>query len=186
VFWVTRAKDNMAYRVKKRNIKRRQGNILRDDLITLTGVKTRGLYPDVLRLVRAIVEVDGKQREMTFITNNTDWAASSIADLYKSRWAIETFFKEIKQTLQLSDFLGHNKNAVQWQVWTALIAYVLLRYQLLQHGWQHGFKRFFCLVGSNVWSRYDFASLIEFCGTARGSSKPPDPPQQRYLPGFQT
>ncbi len=186
VFWVTRAKDNMAYRVKKRNIKRRQGDILRDDLITLTGVKTRGLYPDVLRLVRAIVEVDGKQREMTFITNNTDWAASSITDLYKSRWAIETFFKEIKQTLQLSDFLGHNKNAVQWQVWTALIAYVLLRYQSLQHGWQHGFKRFFCLVGSNVWSRYDFASLIEFCGTARGLSKPPDAPQQRYLPGFQT
>jgi hypothetical protein len=185
VFWVTRAKDNMAYRVKKRNIKRRNGNILRDDLITLTGVKTRGLYPDVLRLVRAIVEVDGKQREMTFITNNTDWAAASITDLYKSRWAIETFFKEIKQTLQLSDFLGHNKNAVQWQVWTALIAYVLLRYQSLQHGWQHGFKRFFCLVGSNVWSRYDFASLIEFCGTARGSSKPPDAPQQRRLPGFQ-
>jgi hypothetical protein len=184
VFWVTRAKDNMAYRVKKRNTKRQQGNILRDDLITLTGVKTRGLYPGTLRLVRAIVEVDGKPREMTFITNNTDWAASSIADLYKSRWAIETFFKEIKQTLQLSDFLGHNKNAVQWQVWTALIAYVLLRYQSLQHGWQHGFKRFFCLVGSNVWSRYDFASLIEFCGTARGSSKPPDVPQQRYLPGF--
>jgi hypothetical protein len=184
VFWVTRAKDNMAYRVKKRNTKRQQGNILRDDLITLTGVKTRGLYPGTLRLVRAIVEVDGKPREMTFITNNTDWAASSIADLYKSRWAIETFFKEIKQTLQLSDFLGHNKNAVQWQVWTALIAYVLLRYQSLQHGWQHGFKRFFCLVGSNVWSRYDFASLIEFCGTARGSSKPPDAPQQRCLPGF--
>jgi hypothetical protein len=184
VFWVTRAKDNMAYRVKKRNTKRQQGNILRDDLITLTGVKTRGLYPGTLRLVRAIVEVDGKPREMTFITNNTDWAASSIADLYKSRWAIETFFKEIKQTLQLSDFLGHNKNAVQWQVWTALIAYVLLRYQSLQHGWQHGFKRFFCLVGSNVWSRYDFASLIEFCGTARGSSKPPDVPQQRCLPGF--
>jgi hypothetical protein len=186
VFWVTRAKDNMAYRVKKRNIKRRQGNILRDDLITLTGVKTRGHYPGTLRLVCAIVEVDGKQREMTFITNNTDWAASSIADLYKSRWAIETFFKEIKQTLQLSDFLGHNKNAVQWQVWTALIAYVLLRYQALQNGWQHGFKRFFCLVRSNVWSRYDFASLVEFCGTACGSSKPPDAPQQRYLPGFQT
>lgn len=185
VFWVTRAKDNMAYRVKKRNIKKRQGNILRDDVITLTGVKTRGHYPEVLRLVRAIVEVDGKQREMTFITNNFDWAASSIADLYKSRWAIETFFKEIKQTLQLSDFLGHNKNAVQWQVWTALIAYILLRYQSLAHGWEHGFKRFFCLVRSNLWSKYDFASLTEFCGTARGSPEMPETPQQLYLPGFQ-
>ena len=86
VFWVTRAKDNMAYRVKKRNIKRRQGRILRDDLILLTGVKTCKYYPTPFRLVRAIVEVNGEDREMTFITNNMQWAASSIADLYKSRW----------------------------------------------------------------------------------------------------
>lgn len=185
VFWVTRAKDNMAYRVKKRNIKRRQGRILRDDLILLTGVKTRTRYPGTLRLVRALVEVNGEDREMTFITNNTQWAASSIADLYKSRWAIETFFKEIKQTLQLSDFLGHNKNAVQWQVWTALIAYVLLRYQSMTHGWEHGFKRFARLMRSNIWNRIDLAGLIAYCGTACGVKKPPDGPRQRFLPGFQ-
>ncbi len=184
VFWVTRAKDNMVYRVKKRNIKRPQGNILRDDLIVLTVAKSREHYPETFRLVRAIVEVDGKDREMTFITNNTEWAASSIADLYKSRWAIETFFKEIKQTLQLSDFLGHNRSAVQWQVWTALIAYLLLRYQSLQHGWEHGFKRFFCLIRSNVWNKKEIAILIELCGTARGSPKVVEIQLPGFLPGY--
>jgi hypothetical protein len=184
VFWVTRAKDNMTYRVKKKIIRKPQGRILRDDLIVLTGVKTRTHYPETLRLVHALVDVNGEDREMIFLTNNTDWAASSIADLYKSRWAIETFFKEIKQTLQLSDFLGHNKNAVQWQVWTALIAYVLLRYASWTHGWSHGFKRLFCLIRSNVWDCVDLVSLIEFRGTACGLEKPPDGSKQRFLPGF--
>ena len=58
-------------------------------------------YPDELRLVEADVEVDGKLVTMTFITNNLEWAPSSIAELYKARWAIEVFFKEIKQNLQL-------------------------------------------------------------------------------------
>ena len=57
-------------------------------------------------------EEDGKEIEMSFITNNLEWAPSSIADLYKSRWVAEVFFKEIKQTLQLFYFLGHNKNAI--------------------------------------------------------------------------
>ncbi|MCM8538640.1 MAG: transposase, partial [Lentisphaeraceae bacterium] len=47
-----------------------------------------------------------------------------VAELYKARWAIEVFFKEIKQNLQLADFLGQNENAVRWQVWTALLTYV--------------------------------------------------------------
>ena len=59
---------------------------------------------------------------MVFLTNNFTWSAQTIADLYRCRWRIETFFKELKQTLQLADFLGHNANAVRWQVWTALLA----------------------------------------------------------------
>jgi len=156
----------MAYRVRRRNIKKRPSNILRDDLIVLIGPRSREHCRVMFRLVRAIVEIDGKLREMTFITNNLDWKPVSIFDLYKSRWAIETIFKEIKQTLQLSDFLGHNRSAVQWQVWTALIAYLLLRFQSLQHSWKHGFKRFFCLIRSNLWSKHGIASLIEFYWTA--------------------
>ena len=184
VFWVTRAKDNMQYRVKKRLLKKPAGRILRDDLIVLTGAASREKYPQVLRRVRAIVEVDGQKREMEFLTNNLEWAPSSIAALYKSRWQIEVFFKEIKQTLQLCDFLGHNKNAVRWQVWTALILYVLLRFLAFANRWQHGFKRFFCLLRSSVWDSVSIASLALLCGTAGGTPAMRAAPEQLYLPGF--
>ena len=67
-------------------------------------------------------------REMVFLTNNLTWSPQTIADLYRCRWSIEVFFKELKQTLQLADFLGHNANAVKWQVWIALLVYLLLRF----------------------------------------------------------
>lgn len=184
VFWVTRTKDNMRYRVTKRLLKKPAGKILRDDLIALTGSVSFGKYPRVMRRIRAIVEVDGKEREMDFLTNNLDWAASSIADLYKSRWQIEVFFKEIKQTLQLCDFLGYNKNAVLWQVWTALILYVLLRFLAFCNRWQHGFKRFFCMLRSSVWDGVLIASLASLCGTAGGIPSLRAAPEQLYLPGF--
>lgn len=57
-------------------------------------------------------------------TNNMDWAPGSVVDLYRARWQIEVFFKQIKQTLQFADFLGNSENAVQWQLWTALLAYI--------------------------------------------------------------
>ena len=145
VFWVTRAKENMDCRCVKRLIKKRVGDIFRDDWVVLNGTITRKKYPRCFRRVGAWVEIDGKLTEMTFMTNNLDWAASSIADLYKSRWAVEVFFKEIKQTLQLCDFLGHNKNAILWQVWTALLLHLLLRYLSFVHDWSHSFKRLFCV-----------------------------------------
>jgi hypothetical protein len=184
VFWVTRAKDNMRYRVVKRRIRKPSGRILRDNLIVLVGDKSRGRYPRIMRLVRAIVEVDGKEREMEFLTNNLTWAASSIVDLYGSRWQIEVFFKEIKQTLQLCDFLGHNKNAVLWQVWTALTLYVLLRFLAFANSWQHGFRRFFCLLRSSVWDGVQIAGLASLCGTAGGAPSMRAAPEQLYLPGF--
>jgi len=184
VFWVTRAKDNMRVRVVKRLLKKPSGKILRDDLITLSVKSSRELYPQAMRRVRALVEVDGEEREMDFITNNLEWAASSIAELYQSRWQIEVFFKEIKQTLQLCDFLGHNKNAVLWQVWTALILYVLLRFLAFANSWGHGFKRLFCLLRSSVWDGFELKSLLELRGTAGGGPSLQGAPQQLYLPGF--
>lgn len=106
VFWVTRAKDSMRYHIcKKRKV---SGNIVRDDEITLKTKSSKEYYPQRMQRVVARVEVNGKTVEMVFINNNMDWAASSICDLYQSRWAIEVFFKQIKQTLQICDFLGHS------------------------------------------------------------------------------
>ena len=185
VFWVTRAKENMQYRCVKRLIKKPQENILRDDLIVWTTPDSRENYPQRLRLVRAIVEVDGQEKEMTFITNNVQWGASSVVDLYGCRWSIEVFFKELKQTLQLCDFLGHNKKAILWQVWTALLLYVLLRFLAFTHRWSHGFKRLFCLLRSSLWDAFLLRDLLKSYGTASGAIPLNPHVEQLWLPGFE-
>ena len=163
--WVTRAKDNLQYRVWRKLQDGAQGNILRDDLIRLTG-PARKAYPVELRRVVARVEVDGELRELVFLTNHLEWSTQSVADLYRCRWSIEVLFKELKQTLQLADFLGHNANAVRWQVWTALLAYVHLRFCAWLGQWGHSFTRRFALLRSALWQKLERRSLLEVYGTA--------------------
>ena len=138
----------------------------------------------MLRRVVARVEVDGELREMVFLTNNFTWSARSVADLYRCRWSIECFFKELKQTLQLADFLGTNANAVRWQVWTALLAYVLLRFTAFVSRWTHSFTRLFALIRTALWQKLDWCSLLEVYGTAVGGGRFLGTPEQAYLPGF--
>jgi len=183
VFFVTRVKENTSYKVVGQHSKPK-GKVVRDVCIRLTDPKTSRKYPGLLRLVEAQVEVDGKLKVMEFLTNNMEWAASSICELYKSRWGIEVFFKEIKQTLQLSDFLGYSENAIRWQIWTALLVYVLLRFIAYQGSWKHSFTRLFTLVRGVLWSYVDLFSLLDCCGTASGSPKMRAAPEQCYLPGF--
>lgn len=183
VIWVTRAKDNLCRRVKCKLQHGVQGNILRDDLIHLTG-PARKHYPVELRRVVAEVEVDGQVRVMTFLTNNLAWSAQTIADLYRSRWAIEVFFKQLKQTLQLADFLGNSANAVRWQVWTALLTYVLLRFGAWLSQWAHSFTRLFALLRSALWQNLELRSLLEVYGTAGGGGHFLGTPQQAFLAGF--
>jgi hypothetical protein len=183
VFWVTRAKDNLQCRVLQKLQDGTDGNILGDDLIALTGPAAQH-YPVELRRVTARVEVDGELREMVFLTNNLAWSAQTIADLYRCRWGIETFFKELKQTLQLADFLGHSERAVKWQVWTALLAYVLLRFCAHLGQWGHSFTRLFALIRSALWQLWELRSLLEVYGTAHGGGRFLGTPQQAYLAGF--
>lgn len=185
VFWVTRAKDNLRARCVRRLQRRRKGNVLRDDLIALTVAQSRQACPEVLRRIVARVELDGKLVEMTFLTNNLEWAAESIAQLYKSRWGIEAFFKQIKQTLQLCAFLGHSRNAIQWQVWMALLLYVLLRFQAFACNWPHSFTRLFCLVRALVWDGLALGPLLRSYGTAGGCYRMLHAPHQGYFPGFE-
>jgi len=181
--WVTRAKQGMRYRVQQSRPV--SGKILRDELVELTLWKTHRAYPEILRRVVALVEVEGVEREMAFLTNQFDWAASSVADLYRCRWQIEVFFKQIKQTLQLADFLGHNENAVRWQVWTALLLYVLLRFVAWVHRWAGSFSRLFTLLRATLWMPQHLAALLGRYGTA-------DPkrrrmcahPESAFLPGM--
>jgi len=184
VFWVTRAKDNLDYRVVRKFQRGRIGNILADDLIALTTPKSLKAYPNWMRRVVALVEVDGEMREMVFLTNHLEWSAQTMADLYRCRWSIEVFFKELKQTLQLADFLGHNANAVRWQVWTALLVYLLLRFCAFLGQWGHSFTRLFALVRSALWQKLELRSLLEVYGTAGGGGRFLGTPQQAYLPGL--
>lgn len=184
VHWVTRAKDNMAYEVI-RNTSKAKGPILKDQVIRLTGKKPSQFYPQELRLVQAQVEIDGKLKVLTFISNNLAWAPNSVAAIYQARWGIEVFFKQIKQTLKLADFLGHNKNAIQWQVWTALLSYVLLRFLAFRSQWAHSFARIYTLVRGVLWSYLDLESVLKNCGTANAPPPIRSAPDQAYLPYFE-
>jgi hypothetical protein len=184
ISWVTRAKDNLKFTVRQRLSQRPAGKILRDDLIELRTAQSRASYPELLRRVVALVEVEGREVEMVFLTNNLSWSATSVADLYRSRWSIEVFFKQIKQTLQLSDFLGHSANAVRWQIWMALLVYLLLRYLAFLSRWSHSFTRLFTMLRSVLWRKLELAALLERYGTAGGSFRMLGTPQEAYFPGF--
>jgi hypothetical protein len=177
VYWTVREKENLRYEViDKRQVAEGSG-ILRDEIIMLNkGVQAR-------RVV-AVVEVDGQEREMTFLTNHFQWSARTICDLYRCRWQIEVFFKQLKQTLQLADFLGNSANAVKWQLWTALLLMLLLRFLAYLSQWGHSFVRLFTLTRSALWSRIDLLDLLRSCGTAKGSFRCLGQPEQAFLPGI--
>ena len=182
VYWVTRAKENLACTVAKRLQARPEGKILADEVVMLNNLKKPA--PELMRRVVALVMVDGQEREMVFLTNHLKWSARSVADLYRCRWQIEVFFKQIKQTLQLADFLGHNANAVRWQVWTALLVYVLLRYLAYTSQWRHSFMRLLTVVRAALWSKWDLLKLLERYGTAQGSFRSLARPEQAYFIGM--
>lgn len=188
VNWVSRAKSNMAYKVTKRLIKKPEGKILSDNLIKLTNEKSKNSYGEngaILRMVVAMVEIEGKEVKMEFITNNEKWAPSSVCDLYRSRWEIEVFFKQIKQNLKLCDFLGNNANAVRWQIWMALLTYVLLRYLGYLSRWDHSFSRLCTMIRGVLWEKLALRELLESCGTAAGDFKLLSRPDQAYFPQLQ-
>jgi len=182
VFWVTRAKDNMAYEVVKKMPRSKDEKILKDEVIVLSNPNKAA--PELMRRIVALVEIDGEEREMVFLTNNLQWSPRSVADLYRCRWQIEVFFKQIKQTLQLADFLGHNANEVRWQVWMALLVYVLLRYLSYVSKWAHSFTRLFTILRAVLWSKLDLLRLLGCYGTAKGSFRNLARPEQAYFPGF--
>jgi len=184
VCWVSRAKDNMQYRTVSKLDTTTHESVLRDEIIELTGALTKNRYPKRLRLVEATIEVDGKNVVMTFVTNNLHWSAWTVAELYRARWEIEVFFKELKQTVQLVDFVGHNKKAVQWQIWTALLTHLLVRFLAHLSRWNHSFTRLFTLIRAGLWHRFEIVPFLLSYGTAGGCYRMLACPQQAYLPGF--
>jgi hypothetical protein len=126
IFFVTRMKSNAVYRVIKRNPVLKNGPVLQDQIIYLKGFYSRKKCPYPLR--RVVYRDPKTGDKYTFITNNMTLAASTIAAIYKDRWQIELFFKALKQNLRIKTFVGTSLNAVMIQIWTALIAILILKY----------------------------------------------------------
>lgn len=196
VFWVTRSKSNMKIKVIRELNKGRKNTpqkgkephypiILKDEEVELTGKTSHRRYPRSFRHVSAIVQdSNGKEITVSFLSNNMEWAASSICDLYRCRWGIETFFKEIKQTLQIRTFVGFSRNAIEWQIWSALLTYLLMRIMAFLSEWKRDFKHFFTLMKGALWAKRTVRVIVSRYGTAEES-----PPEQHAqltpdLPGI--
>jgi hypothetical protein len=91
---------------------------------------------------------------------------------------------QLKQTLQLADFLGTSANAIRWQIWIALLIYLLLRYMAYLSEWAHSFSRLFAILRTSLWRKWHLLSLLQRYGTAGGHFRYLSHPEQAYFPGF--
>ena len=135
IWFVTRCKKNMAYRVVKTRVVPGRGNVLADEEIEFTGYDASRKCPHRLR--RIVVWDAENDREIVLLSNHMGFAASTIGRIYKDRWQIELFFKAIKQNLKIKTFVGTSENAVKIQIWTALISILLLKIMQMRStfGW---------------------------------------------------
>jgi hypothetical protein len=126
VFFVTRMKENAVFTVTERRTVPQHRNIRSDEIIRLTGVNAQSKCPHLLR--RIVVWDADNLREIVLLTNHLEFGATTIAEIYRERWQIELFFKALKQNLKVKSFVGVNENALRIQIWTALIAMLLLKW----------------------------------------------------------
>ncbi len=125
VYFVTRLKEDLKHEVIRENPVPKNSKIKGDHLIEI-GATPHRPFKLVLRVVT--IWDEEKQKELVFLTNHMEFAPSTIAGIYKQRWQIELFFKALKQLLRVKTFVGASSNALHIQVWTALIAVLLLKY----------------------------------------------------------
>jgi hypothetical protein len=129
IFFVTRLKANAAYQVVEERPVPQQRRILADQRIRWVGAAATAKCPYPLR--RVVVWDEANECQVVLLTNHLEFGATTIAAIYRDRWAIEVFFKTLKQHLKVKTFVGTSENALRIQLWTALIALLLLKW--LQH-----------------------------------------------------
>jgi hypothetical protein len=135
VLFVTRLRENAVYSVLGTRAVPTARGIRRDDLIILTGVGAPVRCPYPLRRVEVVEPTTGAP--LVLLTNHLTFGATTIAAIYKERWQIELLFKVLKQHLKIKTFVGTSANALHIQLWTALIALLVLKYLKLRStfGW---------------------------------------------------
>ena len=161
VFFVVRHKDNLQYTVIKENDlpEDRHQHILKDDIIELNSKVSKAKYAKRLRRVSLWDEKNKQVIEL--ITNNMTWTANTISELYKSRWQVEIFFRDIKQLLHIKSFVGTSKNAVMTQIWTALITILILKAlkAMAKYGWH--LSNLVAFIRLNLFVKIDLQTWLD-------------------------
>jgi hypothetical protein len=158
VYFVTRMKDNARYEVVERRTVPQGTPILKDQIIRLTGSKAEEKCPFLLRRVE--VYIPEKNATYAFLTNQLKLGSTTIAAIYKDRWQIELFFKALKQNLKIKTFVGTSANAVKIQIWTALIAMLILRYLQLKSRYPWSLSNLIALLRLNLFTHRDLWSWL--------------------------
>lgn len=170
VFFVTRMKDNAQFEVIEEREPPQNRRILRDQTIELSGAGAQEKCPHRLRRIEAVREDTGET--LVFLTNHHGLGASTIAAIYKDRWAVELFFKALKQNLKIKTFVGTTANAVKTQIWTALISMLLLRYLQLSSRFGWSLSNLVALLRMNLFTHRDLMTWLD-----APFATPPNPQQ---------
>jgi hypothetical protein len=147
VFFVSRMKDDALYDVVERRSVPERGHVIRDQIVRLNGIEAD--------LRRVEVYDPNRDRRLVFLTNHLGFAASTVAAVYKDRWQVELFFKAIKQNLKIKTFVGTSPNALKTQVWTALIAMLVLRFLQLRARFAWSLSNLVALLRMNLFTHRD-------------------------------
>jgi hypothetical protein len=158
VYFVTRLKDKAAFDVAEDRPVPAKGNILRDQIIFFHS-QSQESDEYFFRIVE--VWLEDKQESVIFLTNNLKLAATTIAAIYKDRWKVELFFKAIKQNLKIKTFLGTSANAVKTQIWTALIAMLIIKYLQLQSKFSWSLSNLIALLRHQLFVHRDLFAWLD-------------------------
>lgn len=177
VYFVVRHKDNIKFRtVKELELPDgRHQHVLKDEIIELTGTKTKEKYPRKLR--RVALWDEKNQQTIEVITNQMSWTANTITELYKARWEVEIFFRDIKQQLHIKSFIGTSHNAVMIQIWTALITILILKALKTQakHAWY--LSNLVAFIRLNLFVKVDLHKWLD------NPFAKEQPPPNKYIQG---
>jgi len=159
VFFVTRQKSNAHYRVIERRPVPENRNIRKDQFITFKGYYARKHYPFPLRRIE--VWDQEKREKIVLITNHLSFGSTTIATIYKDRWQIEIFFKTTKQNLKIKTFVGTSPNALMVQIWTALIAVLILKYLKFKSRFAWSISNLVAMLRYNLFTYRDLWAWID-------------------------
>jgi hypothetical protein len=164
VFSVTRAKKDMAFEVVEHRVPALARNVVADQIVQVEGCQWQ--------LRRVELYVPETDQTLVFLTNHLELGPSTVAAIYKERWQVELFFKALKQNLKIKTFVGTSPNALRVQVWTALIAILLLRFLQLRSRFGWSLSNLVALLRMNLFVHRDLWSWLD-----RPFETPPEIPE---------